>query len=36
MAYIGPSGRVLLQIANEDPAGLLLFAKPSLSLKGMS
>jgi hypothetical protein len=34
-AYIGPGGRVLLQVANEDPSGLLLFAKPSLSLKGM-
>jgi hypothetical protein len=35
-AYIGPAGRMLLQVANEDPSGLLLFAKPSLSLKGMS
>jgi hypothetical protein len=32
-AYIGPGGRILLQVANEDPAGMLLFAKPSLSLK---
>jgi len=35
-AYIGPGGRVLLQIANADPAGLLIFGKPSLSLKGSS
>ena len=35
-AYIGPGGRVLLQVANEDPSGLLLFAKPSLSLKDIS
>ncbi|HJT56848.1 MAG TPA: hypothetical protein VJ761_10155, partial [Ktedonobacteraceae bacterium] len=32
-AYIGPGGQVLLQVANEDPSGLLLFAKPSVSLK---
>ena len=32
-AYIGPGGQVLLQVANMDPSGLLLFAKPSLSLK---
>jgi hypothetical protein len=31
-AYFGPGGQVLLQVANEDPSGLLLFAKPSLSL----
>src|SRR5258708_37378426 len=35
-AYIGPGGRVLLQVAIEDPSGLLLLAKPSLSLMGMS
>jgi hypothetical protein len=35
-AYIGPDGRVLLQIANANPAGLLIFGKPSLSLKGNS
>lgn len=35
-AYIGPDGRVLLQIANADPAGLLIFGKPFLSLKGGS
>ena len=33
-ACIGPGGRVLLQIANADPSGLLVFGKPSLSLKG--
>ena len=32
-AYLGPGGRVLLQIANQDPEGLLIFGKPSLSLK---
>ena len=32
-AYTGPGGRVLLQVANEDSSGLVLFAKPSLSLK---
>jgi len=32
-AYLGPDGRVLLQIANQDPAGLLVFGKPSLSWK---
>lgn len=32
--YLGPGGRVLLQIANQDPEGLLIFGKPSLSLKG--
>jgi uncharacterized membrane protein YhaH (DUF805 family) len=31
--YIGPGGRLLLQVANEDSSGLLLFARPSLSLK---
>jgi hypothetical protein len=31
-AYLGPGGRVLLQIANQDPSGLLVFMKPSLSL----
>ena len=31
-AYIGPGGRVLLQIANANPSGLLIFANPSLSL----
>ncbi len=34
-AYIGQGGRVLLQIANADPSGLLLFAKPSLSLQAI-
>ncbi len=29
-AYIGPGGRVLLQIANADPSGLLIFGKPWL------
>jgi hypothetical protein len=29
-AYIGPGGRVLLQIANSDPSGLLIFGKPWL------
>jgi len=33
---IQASLRVLLQVANEDPSGLLLFAKPSLSLKDIS
>ncbi len=33
VAYLGPGGRVLLQIANRDPEGLLIFGKPSLSLK---
>jgi hypothetical protein len=33
-AYIGPDGRVLLQIASINPEGLLIFGKPSLSLKG--
>jgi len=33
-AYIGPDGRVLLQISNADPSGLLVFGKPSLGLKG--
>jgi hypothetical protein len=32
-AYIGPGGRVLLQVANADPSGLLLFAKPSVSVQ---
>lgn len=32
-AYIGPGGRVLLQVADEDPSGLLLFAKPSVSVR---
>lgn len=32
-AYFGPGGQVLLQVANADPSGLLLFAKPSLSLE---
>jgi len=35
-AYIGPDGRVLLQIANANPGGLLIFGKPSLSFKGGS
>jgi len=29
-AYIGPGGRVLLQIANADPSGSLIFGKPWL------
>jgi hypothetical protein len=29
-AYIGPGGRVLVQIANADPSGLLIFGKPWL------
>jgi hypothetical protein len=33
-AYIGPGGRVLLQIVNTYPAGLLVFGKPYLGLKG--
>ncbi len=32
--YIGPDGRVLLQISNADASGLLVFGKPSLSLQG--
>jgi hypothetical protein len=32
-AYVGPGGQVLLQVANEDPSGLLLLAKPALSLE---
>jgi hypothetical protein len=32
-AYLGPDGRVLLQIANQDPSGLLVFVKPSLSVQ---
>ncbi len=32
-AYIGAGGRVLLQVANADPSGLLLFAKPSVSVQ---
>ncbi len=35
-AYIGPDSRVLLQITNTDPAGLLVFGKPYLSLTGMA
>jgi hypothetical protein len=35
-AYIGPDSRVLLQITNTDPAGLLVFGKPYLSLQGMA
>ncbi len=31
-AYIGPGGRVLLQIANANPSGLLIFGKPWLAL----
>ncbi len=33
-AYIGPGGRVLLQIINTYPTGLLVFGKPYLGLKG--
>ena len=33
-AYIGQSGRVLLQIANADPSGLLIFGKPWIDLRG--
>lgn len=36
-AYIGPGGRVLLQIANNDNSlGTLIFSKPSLSLQGVA
>ncbi len=35
-AYIGPGSRVLLQITNTYPAGLLVFGKPYLSLQGMA
>ncbi len=36
-AYIGPSGRVLLQLANNDNSlGTLVFSKPSLSLQGVA
>jgi hypothetical protein len=35
-AYIGPGGRVLLQIANNDTSlGTLVFSKPSLNLQGV-
>jgi hypothetical protein len=33
-AYIGQGGRVLLQIANADPSGLLIFGKPWIGLRG--
>jgi hypothetical protein len=36
-AYIGPGGRILLQIANNDNSlGTLIFSKPSLSLQGVA
>lgn len=33
-AYIGQGGRVLLQIANANPSGLLIFGKPWIGLRG--
>jgi len=33
-AYIGPGGRVLLQIANANPSESLIFSKPWLGLRG--
>jgi len=36
-AYIGPGGRVLLQLANNDNSlGTLVFSKPSLNLQGVA
>lgn len=36
-AYIGPGGRVLLQLANQNPSlGTLIFGAPSLNLQGVA
>ena len=37
VAYIGPGGRVLLQLANQDSSlGTLIFSTPSLNLQGVA